>query len=199
MEEIWKPITVDGEIYENYSVSSEGNVKNNKTGRVLKKYKYKNGYKNGYELVTLCKNGKTKTFQVHRLVAIMFIPNPENKTCVDHINCVRNDNRVENLRWVTHKENSNNPLTLEKQKGENHPMYGCTGENHPKSTKVICITTGVKYESITEAERQTGVNQGDISKCCNGKRYKSAGKSETGEKLVWMFYKDYLEQNKNHK
>ena len=50
-------------------------------------------------------------FYIHRAVAELFIPNPENKPCIDHINTVKTDNRAENLRWVTAKENSNNPLT----------------------------------------------------------------------------------------
>lgn len=53
------------------------------------------------------------TFHIHRAVAELFIPNPENKPCVDHINTIRTDNRADNLRWVTHKENQNNPLTRE--------------------------------------------------------------------------------------
>lgn len=70
----------------------------------------------------------------------MFIPNPENKPEIDHINTIRDDNRVENLRWVTHKENSNNPITLKrssesmngKYKGENNPFYG---KHHTEETK----------------------------------------------------------------
>ena len=65
----------------------------------------KNKY--GYMQVCLCKNGKKKMLYVHRLLALHFIPNPENKPYVDHINGIRDDNRLENLRWLTHKENCN--------------------------------------------------------------------------------------------
>ena len=62
----------------------------------------------GYMWVGLRNNNvKQKSFFVHRLLAIAFIPNPENKPCIDHINGVRDDNRLENLRWVTYKENMN--------------------------------------------------------------------------------------------
>ena len=63
----------------------------------------KNGY--GYMQVRLYKNRKSKMFLVHRLLALHFIPNPENKRCVDHGNGVRDDNSLENLSWVTHQEN----------------------------------------------------------------------------------------------
>ena len=51
------------------------------------------------------------SFYIHIAVVELYVPNPENKPCVDHINTVTTDNRAENLRWVTHKENNNNPLT----------------------------------------------------------------------------------------
>lgn len=112
MIEEWKDI----EDYPNYQVSSMGRIKSlnyNKTGKEkIMKVTPCNGYFN----LTLCKDGKTKQFQIHRLVAQAFIPNPENKPEIDHINTDRTDNRVENLRWVTHKENSNNPITLNKLK-----------------------------------------------------------------------------------
>ena len=59
----------------------------------------------GYMMVGLCNNGKQKKFLVHRLLALHFIPNPENKPCVDHGNGVKDDNSLENLSWVTVKEN----------------------------------------------------------------------------------------------
>lgn len=67
--------------------------------------------KTKYKFVALFKNGKGKIFSIHRLVAEAFIPNPENKPCVDHIDTDKSNNRVENLRWVTTAENANNPLT----------------------------------------------------------------------------------------
>ena len=70
--------------------------------REVKPYKEK-----GYMRLVLYKNGKSKHFQVHRLLALAFIPNPENKRCIDHINGIRHDNRLENLRWVTYSENMN--------------------------------------------------------------------------------------------
>ena len=77
-------------------------IYNNKT-KELKPYKEKIGYMR----LSLSENGKSKKFYVHRLLATAFIPNPENKKCVDHINGVKDDNRLENLRWLTHKENLN--------------------------------------------------------------------------------------------
>lgn len=95
-EEIWKDIPG----YENkYAVSNLGNVYSYKAKRNLVLCKIKGDY-------IMCTIGL-----VHRLVAITFIPNPENKPCVDHINRIRSDNRVENLRWCTYKENVNYPET----------------------------------------------------------------------------------------
>ena len=90
--------------YENYTISDTGIIINTKTGRELKTYIGGDGYY-GF---CISKNGKRTTGKVHRLVAEAYIPNPDNKYAVDHINRIRTDNRIENLRWATSLENGQN-------------------------------------------------------------------------------------------
>lgn len=99
-----------------YEVSNFGRVKCN--GKIVKPH-----MRNRYLYIG--------TFYIHRAVAELFIPNPDNKPCVDHINTIRTDSRAENLRWVTHKENSNNPLTR-KQFSESHKGEIFTEERRAK-------------------------------------------------------------------
>ena len=100
MSEIW----LDIEGYEGeYQGSSEGRVKSLKFGRET----FLKGWKNfqGYQQVILRKGGVRRTHNVHRIIAQLFIPNPKNKPCINHVNSKRADNRVENLEWCTAKEN----------------------------------------------------------------------------------------------
>lgn len=108
MQEIWKDIPNYQGLYQ---ISNCGRVKslprkNNK--RIINKEIIKVFTKlpNGYLKVGLSKNGKTKHYFVHRLVAEAFIPNLENKPCVNHKDCNKENNNVNNLEWVTHKENN---------------------------------------------------------------------------------------------
>lgn len=96
--EIWKD--VPGYIGL-YKVSNYGRVKSVNKQLVLKTC----GSGNRYKTVALC-NGMRKTFRVHRLVAAAFIPNPDNKPCIDHIDGDRANNHADNLRWVTYLENN---------------------------------------------------------------------------------------------
>lgn len=103
MEEIWADI--DG--CEKYQVSNLGNVRNSISMHILKQQVRRNGYK----VISLKIYGIIKTLYVHRLVANAFCKKEEGKDHVDHINCIRDDNRSENLRWCTPKENCNFPQT----------------------------------------------------------------------------------------
>lgn len=94
--EHWKDITDYEGLYE---VSCRGNVRNKKTLKLL------SNKSKSYVFISLVKNKFRKTHLAHRIVALMFIPNPLNKKEVNHINGVKNDNRVENLEWCTSKEN----------------------------------------------------------------------------------------------
>lgn len=164
MTEVWKPI----EGYDNYMVSNLGRVKSLKRG-ILKLIKNKNGY----YYISFSKYGKIKTFIVHRLVAEAFLPNPDNKPQVDHINTNRTDNRVENLRWTTYKENNNNQLT------KKHFSECRKGKLNYKSKKVLQFDLNgnliKSWDTVREAERETNIHSSHISRCCNGKRKTAYG------------------------
>ena len=90
--------------YENYLIYNDGKVYSLLTNKILKP----NDNQNGYLYVNLCKNNKSKSKFIHRLVAEHYIENLNNNLHVDHINRNRTDNRVENLRWVTRHQNMRN-------------------------------------------------------------------------------------------
>jgi len=89
--------------YENYLIYEDGKVQNKKTKRYLSTCD-----NNGYLQVGLYQNGRHKNYKIHRLIAEHYIPNPDNKRFLDHINRDRKDNRIENLRWVDKSENGLN-------------------------------------------------------------------------------------------
>ena len=193
IKEIWKDI----EGYENlYQVSNLGRVKSlnyKRTGKekILKQSKDSKGY----FVLNLRINGITKLFKVHYLVAKTFIPNPENKLEIDHINTIRTDNRVENLKWVTRKENCNNELTKQhnsdSKKNNNNGIPGRKGEDNPYSKIIVQLNLEGEFiktwESTREAEREGFFDHSKIIRCCKNKQ-----KSHKGFK--WMYYEDYIKQ-----
>lgn len=193
--EIWKDI----QGYEGlYQVSNLGRVKslgrfvdNLVRGHYWQEERILKPHDKGYSYlnVKLYKDRKTKEFQVHRLVAIAFIPNPENKPQIDHINAIKTDNRVQNLRWVSAKENMNNPLTLIQKIGKNNPMFGkkhseetkqkirkahlgkrkseeakekIRGKNHPRARAIRNIDTKEIFDTIKDAEKKYNLTCGCI-------------------------------------
>ena len=154
--EIWKDIKG----YENlYQISNLGNVLSvYSNDRILKL----NPNTDGYLIVNLSKNGTSKTMKIHRLVAQAFIPNPENKPEVNHIDENKQNNSVENLEWVTHKENCN---------------YGTRNERMRKtqSVKIKCIETNTIYYGIRECAREMNLNHSSILKVLQGKYQKAGG------------------------
>ena len=180
MKEYW--IEVKG--HPRYQVSTLGRVKcvdYRGTGkeRILKPYICSVGY----YMINI--DGVAKF--VHRLVLEAFIPNPENKPCIDHINTVRTDNRIENLRFCTHSENQNNPLTR-KHLSENAAMLGKFGKENPASKPIVQLTLSgsfvKKWDCARDVLRELGLNVCNICSCCRGKRNYVGG-------FRWVYASDY--------
>lgn len=121
MREIWKDIKG----YEgHYKISNTGKVYSCKSDKILRPNEDR------YYQVQLCKDGKTKAKRIHRLVAETFIPNPENKPQVNHIDHDTHNNNVNNLEWVTKDENFIAYFKSEKRKQvyEKYKMHNYKGE-----------------------------------------------------------------------
>lgn len=176
--EIWKPI----EGFDNYMISNLGRVKSCKYGkeRIMKPLKDKYGYL----AIHLLKDKKSNNKRIHRLVALAFIPNVENKPCIDHINTNRSDNRVENLRWVTYKENNNNPLTNEKRSinSGNLGKFGKLSHYHKPTLQFSKDGEFIrKWDCARDIQRELGFDEHYISSCCNKRR-------KTANGFIWRHY-----------
>ena len=147
-----------------YSVSDDGRVFSHVRNRELKPKIDRYGYK----AVTLFKDGKSHYTTIHRIVAKTFLPNPLTKRCVNHINEIKTDNRVENLEWVTVKEN------------DNHGTRNIRMADSKSKKPVIQILpdgTTRCFKGVKDAWRQTGINRSNIAECCKGRK-RTAGQSK---------------------
>ena len=199
MIEQWRTAVYDGEIYEElYKVSNLGRILSldyNHTGKpgLMNPFEMPNGYFQ----VGLSKNGEYKQCYVHRLIAETFLPNPENKPCINHkiegdegkkINMVIfnedgtiNEERT-TIEWATYEENNNY--------GTHNERSAKTRTNGKQSKPVLQFTLDGEFvrewPSTMECERN-GFSQQHVSECCLGKR-----KSHKG--FLWMFAEDYKEK-----
>ena len=189
--EIWKPIKDYEGLYE---VSSIGRVRSlgreiiDSKGRkqCFKERILKLQYDRcGYLYVSLRNRDNRKKFKVHRLVAEAFIPNPKNKPCVDHINTIRDDNRVENLRWVTVKENSNNELTRnnisESQKGKTISEETKKKISESNKGRVISEETRRKLSEVGKGREVSEETRKKISEIHKGKTVSEETKNKIKE------------------
>ena len=169
MKEIWKQIKGFEGLYD---ISNKGRVRSwiNKAGNKMKDPYIRKMRKNyGYVYCNLKKGDKYYAKRVHRLIAIEFIPNPQNKPCVNHKNGIKDDNRIENLEWVTHRENDIHAFKTglrESVKGEDN--------GHSKITEkdVIEIRDLCSNSSLTQREIgiKFGISQPVVSEIHN-RRY----------------------------
>lgn len=158
IQEIWKqiPICVEG-----YQASSLGNIRNHKTQ--LSHYVDHGGY---YRVGIKLLSGVRRVNLVHRLVALTFLPNPKKKRTVNHKNCIKTDNRVENLEWATHQENTRHSFA-------NNPTNR-TGSGHYASILSESDVRDIrKYEySYAEYGRRYGVAENTILKVIRRQTWK---------------------------
>lgn len=166
---------------------------------------------NGYYAYNLRKEGRTVKAYLHRLIAEAFIPNPENYPQIDHINTVRTDCRIENLKWCTSKQNQNNPCTREKMRRNAYENEGCktkrtvTRDLKGLNKKVFCYGGDgsfiKEYSRSSEVAEEIGVPPSHVNNAClygyalRGKlyRYERLERIDNhtfGKKKIYQYDKD---------
>lgn len=180
LEEVWKPIEGYEGLYEvsNFGIvkSLRKDVKCNKSIRRQEEIimsPQKDMF--GYLKVQLRKNGTIKTVKIHRLVAIAFIPNPNQYRCINHKDEDKTNNHVSNLEWCTHKYNAN---------------YGTCKQRIAEKIRKPVLQYDMfgnfiaRYDSIGDASKATGARHNAIGQCCMGvKRHRTA------KGFVWRYEK----------
>lgn len=179
IEETWVPVAGYEGLYE---VSNTGKIKSVKAQKLMKQHQNR-----GYLISHICKKGKHFNLKIHRAVAEAFIPNPEGKREVNHIDGNKMNNHSSNLEWVTPSEN----IRHARENG-----LSWLGKNNPVTSKAVDMFTKdgeyIKtFPSFMEANRETGVSRANIQGCCVG-RYgcKTAGG------FKWKYHDECIENNR---
>lgn len=184
MKEVWRDIIGYKGIYQ---VSNLGRVKSlpkvHRTGnngyRNRKEYLLSDKANTRYLTVGLRKNGKQKHILVHRLVALAFVENPDDKPYVDHIDGNNHNNRADNLRWVTPLENSANPVTKKRHFNVMQKFKGRIGVKSLTYKAVLQYSIDGRFikrwECMSDAARFYGINSSGISHVIRGDQDTSAG------------------------
>ena len=175
--ETWKDIKDYEGLYQASSLGRIARLTKSGNLKILKP----SAHSDGYQQLNLCKNGKPHLFKVHKLIAQTFIPNPDNKPCVDHINTIRTDNRVENLRWATVQENCNNPLTT----------LNNIKSNRKVMKPVVQMTHEGLYKQIYRSQEYAGkINSKSQVSICNYCKHTS--NDPTGDKWELLENIDFI-------
>ena len=183
MQEIWKDVVG----YEGlYKISNLGNVLSTRRN-YSKGCKYLTPFENGgYDRVTLVVNSKHKNLLVHRLVAEAFIPNPEQKEAVNHIDGNKKNNTVDNLEWVTKQENTIHAINIGLRPPSAPPHRDYKRGNGPRSKAVYQYDLSndfiTKWDCAEDAADHVNGQKGSIGRCCRGER-------QTHKGFIWKYSK----------
>ena len=175
--------------FPDYQITSHGRVFSLKYGKMRELKPCKD--KDGYMRLSLYKNGKEYKKTVHRLVALAFIPNPENKNEINHIDENKTNNHVSNLEWCTNKENINHGTRNEragKAISKTTSDGRRKGSKHNNARAVIGFKINgcdIKYYKYMRECEKDGFSHGNISSCCNGRLKSTKG-------YVWYYADEFF-------
>ena len=173
------------DILPRYWINEEGQITNKETGKTIKWLISRHGY----YYCHLWTNNRSRYIRMHRLLALAFIPNPNNYPLVRHLNDIKTDNRLENLAWGTMSENMKDSIKNGKynqEASEKARNIGRKISGTKCSKKVLCIETNTIFNNTKEAGDWLGVNRAGIGGCCRGKY-----------KTVKGYHWKYVEEDRN--
>jgi len=174
--EIWRPVIGFEFFYEASNLGNVRSIKNNNRYRPNQSKKILIGGITiwGYRQITLSILGTQKTVRVCRIIATAFIPNPNNKPCVNHKNGIKTDDRAENLEWVTYSENEHHSYDILKKNIKGIKKTLPNGISyHAKS--IYCFENKTIYKSIKLASDALGVFRSNITKQIKGELKQTGG------------------------